>query len=243
MSDVDLSPSLEAVQLRRAFGSGQTLTPVLRGFSLELFAGELALVMGPSGSGKSTLLAVISGLLRPDAGQVLVQDTDLWALSDAERREFRLRQFGFIFQGFNLFPELTAREQLEMVLRWGEGVSRRQARLRSEEMLDLLGLAGKERMLPVQLSGGEKQRVAIGRALVKRPRFVFADEPTSALDWGHGQQVVDLLAEAALSQGATVFVVAHDARIVPFAQRVYHMKDGILTTPEPVVDAEPMRVS
>src|SRR5262245_33910248 len=105
MANVELSPSLEAVQLRRAFGSGQTLTPVLRGVSLELFAGELALVMGPSGSGKSTLLAIISGLLRSNAGQVIVNKTDLWALSDAERRDFRLRHFGFIFQGFNLFPE------------------------------------------------------------------------------------------------------------------------------------------
>src|SRR5262249_15351301 len=205
-------------------------------------AGQLALVMGPSGSGKSTLLAVLSGLLTPDSGQVFVRGQDLWAMSDAQRREFRLRHFGFIFQGFNLFPELTAREQLEMVLRWGEGVSRREARLRAEEMLYLLGLAGKMDLLPAQLSGGEKQRVAIGRALVKRPRFVFADEPTSALDWGHGRQVVDLLAETALSSGATVFVVAHDARIVPFAQRVFHMKDGGLVANEEPTEVEALRV-
>jgi putative ABC transport system ATP-binding protein len=243
MSVFDLRPSLEALQLRRAFGSGQTLTPVLRGVSLELFSGEFALVMGPSGSGKSTLLAIVSGLLRPDAGQVLVNGRDLWAMTDAERREFRLKHFGFIFQGFNLFPELTAREQLEMVLRWGEGTSRRDARVRAEEMLDLLGLGPRMNLLPAQLSGGEKQRVAIGRALVKRPRFVFADEPTSALDWGHGKHVVELLADTAMSNGATVFVVAHDNRIAPFAQRVCHMKDGSLIDVERTPLLESLRVS
>jgi putative ABC transport system ATP-binding protein len=188
-------------------------------------------------------LAIVSGLLKPDGGQVLVNGHDLWAMSDAQRREFRLKNFGFIFQGFNLFPELTAREQLEMVLRWGERASPRQARSRSEEMLELLGLGTRMNMLPAQLSGGEKQRVAIGRALVKRPRFVFADEPTSALDWAHGKNVVQLLVDAAVGNGATVFVVAHDHRISPFSQRVLNMKDGRLTHLEPSPELEPLRLS
>src|SRR5262249_9505181 len=151
------------------------------------------LLMGPSGSGKSTLLAALSGLLRPDSGRVLALDQDLWALSDKQRERFRRRYCGFIFQGYNLFPALTARQQLEMVLRWGNGLSSREAHRRTNTMLGLLGLSKKADLRPNQLSGGEKQRVAIGRALIKEPSLVFADEPTAALDWKHGEQVIELL--------------------------------------------------
>jgi putative ABC transport system ATP-binding protein len=184
--------------------------------------------MGPSGSGKSTLLAVLSGLLRPDSGQVLSLGIDLWNLPAREQEAFRLRHCGFIFQGYNLFPALTARQQLEMVLRWGQGASGREARARADEMLTLLGLARKAHLRPAEMSGGEKQRVAIGRALMKNPDFCFADEPTSALDWAHGEQVVELLRVAAHERGATILVVAHDARIIPFVDRVFHLEDGRL---------------
>jgi len=119
-----------------------------------------------------------------------------------------------------------------MVLRWGEGASGREARKRSDEMLALLGLAKKARLRPAELSGGEKQRVAIGRALIKNPQFLFADEPTSALDWAHGEQVVELLRNAAHERGATILVVAHDSRIIPFVDRVYYLEDGCLRDPE-----------
>ena len=155
--------SLQGIELSKAFGSGGTLTPAVANVSVSFQAGEFCLVMGPSGCGKSTLLAMLSGLLRPDHGQVLVPDHDIWKLSDQQRRDFRLRNCGFIFQAYNLFPALTAREQLEMVLRWGEGASPRQARQQVAEMLDLLDLAHKGDKLPIELSGGEKQRVAIGR--------------------------------------------------------------------------------
>jgi putative ABC transport system ATP-binding protein len=187
--------------------------------------------MGPSGSGKSTLLAVLSALLRPDSGQVHALGQELSRLSEREQEEFRRRHCGFIFQGYNLFPALTAREQLEMVLRWGDGLPRAEARRRTDEMLALLGLTKKARLRPAQLSGGEKQRVAIGRALVKEPDLCFADEPTSALDWAHGEQVVEMLRAAAHERGATVLVVSHDARIVPFADRVFHLEDGSLHEP------------
>jgi putative ABC transport system ATP-binding protein len=232
---------LQGTGLSRSFGSGETLTWALREATLELYRGQLGLVMGPSGGGKSTLLALLSGLLRPEHGQVLALDQDLWRMSDRDRRQFRLEHFGFIFQGYNLFPALTAREQLEMVVRWGERVPLREARPRVRAMLDLLGLAKKGDLLPAELSGGEKQRVAIGRALIKQPAFVFADEPTSALDWAHGQQVIELLAEAARRQSATVLIVAHDARIAPYAQRVFHLEDGYLT--EPVPASEPVAMS
>jgi putative ABC transport system ATP-binding protein len=184
--------------------------------------------MGPSGSVKSTLLAVLSGLLHPDSGTVLALDKDLWALSEKERENFRLQNCGFIFQGYNLFASLTAREQIEMILRWGNNMPPREAQEKTTEMLGMLGLAKKGHLRPLQLSGGEKQRVAIGRALIKQPGFVFADEPTSALDWKHGQHVIELLRAAAHDQGSTILVVAHDSRIIPFCDRVLHLEDGIL---------------
>lgn len=222
------TPSLKAWGLTRSFGSGETKTYALRNVNLELYPGQIVLLMGPSGSGKSTLLAILSGLLFPDSGNVLTLDQDLWALSERQREEFRLKYFGFVFQGYNLFPSLTAREQLEMILRWGNGASLQDARAKTTEMLAMLGLSKKADLRPLQLSGGEKQRVAIGRALIKQPGFVFADEPTAALDWKHGQHVIELLRAAAHDQGATILVVAHDSRIIPFVDRVLHLEDGIL---------------
>lgn len=219
--------------LTRSFGQGETATLVLRDVSVDLFAGGMCLVMGPSGSGKSTLLALLSGLLRPDAGQVLIQNEDLWALPERARKDFRRRECGFIFQGFNLFPALTARQQLEVVLRWGEGVPGREAQRRAAEMLALLGLEKKAHLRPGQLSGGEKQRVSVGRALIKEPTFCFADEPTSALDWENGKRVIELLQAAARQRGAALFVVSHDTRIIPYADQVLHLEDGCLKERNP----------
>jgi putative ABC transport system ATP-binding protein len=221
-------PTLRGLNVTRTFGEGETTVTALEDVSLDLFQGQITLLMGPSGSGKSTLLAVLSGLLQPTHGQVLVQGEDLWKMSERQRENFRLEHFGFIFQGYNLFPALTAQQQLEMVLRWGKGMPGRQARLRAQEVLSVLGMAKKAHLRPVEMSGGEKQRVAIGRALIKNPTFCFADEPTSALDWGHGEQVVELLRLAAHDQGATILVVAHDARIVPYADQVVLLEDGRL---------------
>jgi putative ABC transport system ATP-binding protein len=223
--------SLRGRHLTRTFGSGETRTIALHDVSLELSSGEFAMLMGPSGSGKSTLLAVLSGLLRPDTGQVWALGEDVWRETERARELFRLRYCGFIFQGYNLFPALTARQQLEVVLRWGEGMPARDARRRAAQMLSQLGLARKAGLRPAHLSGGEKQRVAIGRALIKEPLFCFADEPTSALDWAHGEQVIELLRAAAREHGTTVLVVAHDARIVPYADRVLQLEDGYLAEP------------
>lgn len=223
--------SLKGIDLSKSFGSGGTLTPAVRNVSVSCMAGQFCLVMGPSGCGKSTLLAMLSGLLRPDHGQVLAPDSNLWDLSEQQRRQFRLDNCGFIFQAYNLFPALTAREQLEMVVRWGEGESPRQARKRTAEMLDLLHLSKQADKLPIELSGGEKQRVAIGRALIKKPMLCFADEPTSALDWGHGKIIIELLCERTRRLGATVVVVSHDRRLVHYADQVIHLDDGQVTDP------------
>lgn len=233
---IEEGPSLQARRLYRSFGKGETATLAVCDVSLDLYPGQIALLMGPSGSGKSTLLAILSGLLRPDDGQVLALGQDLWKMSDRQREQFRLMHCGFIFQGYNLFPALTARQQLEMVLRWGEGVGRREARRRAEEMLSLLGLAKRADLRPAQLSGGEKQRVAIGRALIKNPAFCFADEPTSALDWKHGEQVVELLRTAAHDRRMTVLLVSHDPRVEQYADQEFHMDDGYLTEPLPFAE-------
>jgi putative ABC transport system ATP-binding protein len=218
--------SLIGEGLTHSFGTGEMKSVALKGVSVELRQGELNLLMGPSGSGKSTLLAVLSGLLRPDHGAVGAMGRDVWGMSDDEMERFRLRHCSYIFQGYNLFPALTAREQLEIVLKWGEGCSSRDARKRADQVLGQLGMSNKAHLRPSQLSGGEKQRVAIGRALVKNPTFVFADEPTAALDWDNGQQVIKLLTANARERGAMVLVVTHDPRLMPYADRVFELADG-----------------
>ena len=227
------TPSLRSVGLVRTFGDGATRRVALENVSFDLQPGKLALLMGPSGSGKSTLLAILSGLLPPDRGQVIAWEAgkpvDIWALKQPEREAFRLRQVGFIFQGYNLFPALTASQQLEIVLKWGKGFSTADARKRSHAMLDSLGLSKLVDKKPAQLSGGEKQRVAIGRALVKGSSLIFADEPTSALDWENGKLVVELLRREAHEHRATIFIVSHDARMLPYTDVAYHLEDGHLT--------------
>jgi len=222
------APTLEGFDLLRSFGSGSYKTVALSEVSLEFHKGDLNLLMGPSGSGKSTLLAVLSALLRPDGGRVRALGEEVWRMSEKQLEQFRLRHCSYVFQGYNLFPALTARQQLEIVLRWGEGLSGSEARRRSDRILGQLGLGNKTHLRPAQMSGGEKQRVAIGRALVKNPSFLFADEPTSALDWDNGQQVIELLHEVAQQRGATVLVVTHDPRLLPFADKVFELADGKL---------------
>src|SRR5437764_2103140 len=177
---IDDAPTLTGRHLVRTFGDGDSQTTALNDVTLDLFRGQFALMMGPSGSGKSTLLAMLSGLLHPTKGSVHGRDEnrmiDLWKMSDREREHYRLKYCGYIFQGYNLFPALNARQQLEIVLRWGESVGRRDALRRADEMLDLLGLGNKGLLLPAQLSGRMKHRVAIGRALIKNPGSVLADE-------------------------------------------------------------------
>jgi putative ABC transport system ATP-binding protein len=236
------NPTLSGRRLLQTFGSGETEARVLRGVSLDLAPGQLTLVIGPSGCGKTTLLAVLSGLLQPTGGEVLAGGRDLYALSAAERREFRRQHVGFIFQGYHLFPTLTVREQLEMVLRWGEGIAADKAARRTQDLLGVLNLARKAELLPQQLSGGEQQRVAIARALIKQPTLVFADEPTSALDWEHGKQVMEILSRAAHQRSCTVLVVSHDPRVTPFADRTVHMEDGVLKDGEATTEKPPEQI-
>jgi putative ABC transport system ATP-binding protein len=213
--------------LAKSFRSGRIDTPILRGLSLEVLAGELTLVSGPSGCGKSTLLALLSGLSRPDGGQVEALGQSLWSLDESSRERFRLLHTGFVFQGFNLFAALDAVEQVMLPL-GALGLSRAAARERAMSALDEVGLAARAGLRPAEMSGGEKKRVAIARALAKNPQLLFADEPTSALDAGNGQMVIDLLHRLARTHRAAVLCVSHDPRVVGHADRVLHMEDGRL---------------
>jgi putative ABC transport system ATP-binding protein len=221
------SPSLKAVGLSKAFVSGVVQVHVLTGLSLEIFPGELTLISGPSGCGKSTLLALLSGLQKPDQGQAIVLGQDLAGLSPKALEKFRLRNTGFVFQGFNLFPALTSLEQVQLPLGY-MGLNRRECVERAQQALEAVGMAHRAQMRPAELSGGEKQRVAIARAMAKRPQLLFADEPTSALDAESGQRVIDILHSAARTQGTTVLCVSHDPRLVRHADRVLGMEDGAI---------------
>ena len=217
--------AIRAEGLTKRYTSGNAVLTVLDDATFWARSGEIALVMGPSGSGKSTLIAVLSGLLMPDAGHVNALGADLWALRPAEIDRFRLANCGFIFQGFNLFPALTALEQVSQVLRF-VGRSPKAARAQAEAALDAVGMTPRLHLRPAELSGGEKQRVAIARALAKQPRLIFADEPTSALDGENGQRVISLLQGAAREQDAAVICVTHDQRLEAWADRVIHIEDG-----------------
>ncbi|MDZ4760986.1 MAG: ABC transporter ATP-binding protein [Alphaproteobacteria bacterium] len=221
--------AIEARGLTRAFGKGALKTPVLKGIDLLVEEGEIALVMGPSGSGKSTLLAAVSGLTRPDGGKVIVLGEDLWSLSRGKIDRFRLRNCGFIFQGFNLFAALTAMQQIQTVLKY-VGLKKAERKAVAMETLVAVGLDHRLHNRPDKLSGGEKQRVAIARALAKKPRLIFADEPTSALDGENGRIIMELLRKSAKEQGATVLCVTHDVRLAQYADRIITIEDGRITS-------------
>lgn len=220
-----MSAALIADRLDKSFVSGKLRTDVLRGLSIEIAAGELTLVSGPSGCGKSTLLAILSGLLRPDAGRALALGQDLGMLKPGDLERFRLKHTGFVFQGFNLFPALTAVEQVALPLGY-LGINDRRAREMASAALEEVGLATRMHLRPAELSGGEKQRVAIARALAKEPQLLFADEPTSSLDAANGKIVIDTLRRIARTHGATVLCVSHDQRLISHADRVLAMEDG-----------------
>ena len=215
---------ISAVDLHKRYVTGTVATPVLHGLTLA-FDAELTLIAGPSGCGKSTLLAILSGLLRPDQGSVSALGQPLRALDAAALDRFRLRHTGFVFQGFNLFPALTALEQVALPLGY-LGIARHTAFERARSALVEVGLEPRLHSRPAEMSGGEKQRVAIARALAKEPRLIFADEPTSALDAANGQAVIDLLHRAAREHGACVVCVSHDPRLIRHADRLLRMEDG-----------------
>lgn len=220
-----MQTSIQARQLHKSFSSSGPTTHVIKDLSLDISPGKLTFIVGPSGCGKSTLLALISGLQRPDSGEVKVFGESIWKKTNKQLDAFRLAHCGFVFQGFHLFSALTALEQVMLPI---EYAGNRQAKDAAMEALSSVGLAEKSHLRPIELSGGEKQRVAIARAIVKQPSLIFADEPTSALDAENGQIVTDLLHHVARERNTTILCVTHDARLLKHADRVIELEDGCI---------------
>ncbi|HVX08795.1 ABC transporter ATP-binding protein [Humibacter sp.] len=225
--DGSAGPLLRADGVRKVYRSGDVEVPALHALDLTVERGELLAVMGPSGSGKTTLLNCLSGLDEIDAGHVLVEGHDLFAMSDAERTDHRARTMGFIFQAFNLIPVFSAAENVELPLLL-TGVPQVEARERALAMLARVGLAHRAEHKPNEVSGGEQQRITIARALVGRPAIVWADEPTGNLDTTMAAQVMDLLCELNADEGQTIVLVTHDPGIGQRASRCVTMVDGRL---------------
>lgn len=207
--------------------SGQQRIQVLQGINWQIKQGDIHLLMGPSGSGKTTLLSILAGLLTPTSGKVNLLGEEITKLSSAKLAQFRQANIGFIFQNFNLFPALTAAENIEVVLNL-KGIRGAQARLQALGLLKQVGLGLQAHQKPANLSGGQKQRVAIARALAGNPPLIMADEPTAALDSQNGHAVIELLRRLAKDGGCTVLMVTHDPRIIGVADRIAYLEDGIL---------------
>jgi putative ABC transport system ATP-binding protein len=219
------SPLLEAEGLIRVFGAGRTAVRAVDGVSLTVDPAEILLVMGPSGSGKTTLLTMLGGLLRPTDGHIRVDEVELTELDRRGLARFRRETVGFVFQTFNLLETLSALENVEVALNVA-GVTGRAAHDRANELLSAAGLQERLDFRARDLSGGEKQRVSIARALANRPRLVLGDEPTANLDSRHGREVMELLRRLAREEGCGVVAVSHDARLEAIADRVLWLEDG-----------------
>ncbi len=217
--------TLDVRDVTKTFGVGDSAVSAVRGVSLAVEPGEVVLIMGPSGSGKTTLLSMMGALLRPTEGSIHLDGTDISVLSEGRLPDIRLRQFGFIFQDFNLLSALSVLENVAIVAELA-GLKGRPAREKARALLTDLGLGGRLDFLPEKLSGGEKQRVAIARALINDPTLILADEPTANLDSKIGHEIMRLLRRIAKDQGRSVVIVSHDQRIRDIADRVLWLEDG-----------------
>lgn len=217
--------AIATTNLTKVYRSGHHETPVLQGINLQIQRGHIHLLMGPSGSGKTTLLSILAGILAPTSGQVVVLGQEIRQLSKAALAKFRLQNIGFVFQSFNLFPALTALENVEIALNL-KGIKGQKAKEQAAALLEAVGLGDRLDFVPANLSGGQKQRVAIARALAGEPKIIFADEPTASLDSQNGQQVIKILYKLAKQNGCTVLIVTHDPRITAIADRITKIEDG-----------------
>ena len=222
------SPAIRAAGIAKTYGSGDAAVPALRGVDLQADFGEMVALVGPSGCGKTTLISILAGLLSRDGGALQLAGTDPDALGNEARTLWRRRHVGFIFQQFNLVPQISVLENVAIpLLLRGEG--RGESLERAALLLERVGLKGRERSSPAKLSGGQQQRVAIARSLVHGPSILVCDEPTSALDGATGQRVMELVREQGCRPDRLVVLVTHDERIFHFADRIVHMDDGRVT--------------
>src|SRR5690242_613286 len=211
--------------VKKIYGSGNAEVHALRGVDLDVYPGQITMLVGPSGCGKTTLLSVIAGILRPTSGSVVALGTELTNLNSWRRTAFRRQNVGFVFQQFNLLPALTAAENASVPLVI-QGYSKRAAVAHATDLLTKIGMGDRLYNLPGNLSGGQQQRVAIARALVHQPHLLVCDEPTSALDAKTGHTILELLKSVAIEGDRAVIIVTHDSRIFEFADTLAKMDDG-----------------
>lgn len=232
MSTAIASPApAEAIvtkDLTKWFGTGETKVTAVNGIALVAHFGEMLFLVGPSGSGKTTTLSMMSGILRPNRGTVLVKGADIWTQSEDQLADFRLNTIGFVFQDYHLFPRLTSAENvaIPLILKqrdWKESITE------ANRILEVVGLKDRGEILPVKLSGGEQQRVAIARAIISSPEILILDEPTASLDGDTGRMIIAFVKEHILNEKRCILIVTHDARINEYADRIIHMEDGRIT--------------
>ena len=219
---------VDATGIHKTYRTGKVTVPALRGIDLRIRRGEMVAIMGPSGCGKTTTLNCLSGLDEIDSGTVIVEDQVIHDLPDDDRSDYRARRMGFVFQLYNLLPVLSAVENVEMPL-LVSGVNPKEARQRSLELLDQVGLADRTDHLPSELSGGQRQRVTIARALVNHPAIVWADEPTGDLDSESAGEIMELMTRLNRDSGETFVIVTHSREVGEIADRIVFMRDGLVT--------------
>jgi putative ABC transport system ATP-binding protein len=224
-------PAVQTIDVTKVYRVGHVDYPALRGINMKIDKGEFVAIMGPSGSGKSTLLNVIGALDRPTSGRVIIDGVDLRKLNEDKLALLRNRKLGFVYQSFNLIQRLTTVENVEIPL-ISRGVPEKIRKSKSLKVLSAVGLKGKSKKRPTELSGGEQQRVAIARALVTEPALIIADEPTGNLDSKTTSEVVDQFVQVNKEFGTTILVVTHNAEIANRTQRVISLKDGLIEREE-----------
>jgi putative ABC transport system ATP-binding protein len=217
--------AMKANELVKWFGEGDAKTYAVRSVNFAAHFGEMLYIEGPSGSGKTTLLSMISGILRPNAGTVSVENEDIWSLSSDQLADFRLNKVGFVFQDYHLFPRLTTVENvaIPLILKkvgWNEAMNT------AVRFLEIVGLKERAHLPPVKLSGGEQQRVAIARAIASSPDILIFDEPTASLDGETGRRIVEFVKKNILNERRCIIIVTHDSRIFEYADRIMKMTDG-----------------
>ena len=222
---------IQAENLSKIYRIGKVDVPALRGVSLEVQPGEFVSIVGPSGSGKSTLFYILGGLAAPTSGRVAIEGVDFSRLSDAERTRMRKRKIGFVFQKFNLLPTLDAQSNIDIAFDIA-GADGRRDRQYLEKITNMLGIAARLKHRPAELSGGEQQRVALARALVNRPAIVLADEPTGNLDSENSDIVLRMLRQSNQELSQTVLMITHNPEAATVGDRIIHMRDGHIVTPE-----------